>query len=50
MDATKFERNAGDDDDVHIVIPAPAGPTRCELLRAALMLRKHVATLNDPFA
>jgi hypothetical protein len=50
MDAKKFERNAGGDVDDHIDIPAPAGPTRRESLKAALMLRKQVATPNDPFA
>ena len=43
-------RNAGGDDDNHIDIPAPAGPTRCELLQAALISKKRVATPNDPFA
>ena len=50
MDANRFKTGAanavGDDNDDD----DPAGPTRCELLQAALMLRKHVATLNDPFS
>jgi hypothetical protein len=50
MDAKKLERGARGDDDDHIDISAPAGPTRRELLQAALMLRKPVAALNDPFS
>jgi hypothetical protein len=46
------EGNArGKDNDTDIDVPeAMAGPTRRELLEAALMLRKHAATLNEPFA
>jgi hypothetical protein len=40
----------GDDDDHDIDIPALAGPIRRELLQAALILKKHVATLSDLFA
>ena len=57
MDAKEFERDArggndDNDDDVDVSKSAPVAPspTHCELLQAALMLRKHVATLNDPFA
>lgn len=32
-----------------VELPAP-GLTCCELLQAALMLKKHVALLNDPFS
>jgi hypothetical protein len=40
----------GGDDDDHIDIPALADTMRRELLQAALLLKKHVATLNDPFS
>jgi hypothetical protein len=49
MDAKRFEENGGDDDDGGDNDDDP-GPTRRELLQAVLMLRKHVATLDDPFA
>jgi DDE superfamily endonuclease len=53
MDAKRFREgatNAGGDDIDDVDVSAPAGPTRHELIQAALMLKKHVATLNDPFS
>jgi hypothetical protein len=53
MDAKQFEENAGGDngngngngDDI-----ALTGPTCREALQASLILRKYVASLNDPSA
>jgi hypothetical protein len=59
MDAKQFEKNVGgkgdgngnsdNGNDDNNNDPALV-PSHCELLQAALMLRKHVATINDPFA
>ena len=53
MDAKKVERSAadagGDNDDDPTDVHTP-GPTCQELFETALMLRKHVATLNNPFS
>ena len=56
MDAKKLrERNAvadklANDDGIGMSKSAPlAGPTRTEALQAVLLLRKYIATFNDPF-
>jgi hypothetical protein len=54
MDA-KERRNAhggdnnSDDNSDSLGVPAQ-GPTRRELLQAAVMLKRHLATINDPFS
>jgi hypothetical protein len=50
IEAKTFAANAGGDlDDNSDDVDVP-GPSRRELVQAALMLRKHVATVNDPFS
>ena len=55
MDAKELRKGNGEDDNINgntcdsEADPSPS-PSHSELLRAALMLRKHAGTLDDPFS